>query len=49
MGLLLRGGRVVDPSQDRNEQADLLIEDGRVAAVGSDLYSGGHETLDVSE
>jgi dihydroorotase len=48
MGVLLRGGRVIDPSQDRNERADLLIEEGRVAAIGSDLYSGGHETLDVS-
>jgi dihydroorotase len=48
MGVLLRGGRVIDPSQDRNERADLLIEEGRVAAVGPDLYSGGHESLDVS-
>jgi dihydroorotase len=48
MGLLLRGGRVIDPSQDRNEQTDLLIEEGRVAAVGPDLYSGGHESVDVS-
>src|SRR5687767_4410898 len=48
MGLLLRGGRIVDPSQDRNERGDLLIEEGQIAAVGSDLYGGGHETLDVS-
>jgi dihydroorotase len=48
MGVLLRGGRLIDPSQDRNERADLLIEEGRVAAIGSDLYSGGHETLDMS-
>jgi dihydroorotase len=47
MGLLLRGGRVIDPSQDRNERADVLVEEGRVAAVGPDLYSGGHETLEV--
>jgi dihydroorotase len=48
MGLLLRGGRIVDPSQDRNGRADLLIEEGQVAAVGEDLYSGGHEILDVT-
>ena len=48
MGLLLRGGRVIDPSQDQDTRADLLIEDERVAAVGANLYPGGHETLDVS-
>ena len=48
MGLLLRGGRVIDPSQDLDERAVLLIEDGRVAAVGRELYSGGQDTLDVS-
>jgi dihydroorotase len=48
MGLLLRGGRVIDPSQDLDARADVLIEEGRIAAVGTDLYSGGHETQDVS-
>ncbi len=48
MGLLFRGGRVIDPSRDRNERVDLLIEEGRIAAVGADLYSGGHEALDAS-
>ena len=43
MGLLLRGGRVIDPSQDQDTRADLLIEEGRVAAVGPNLYAGGHE------
>jgi dihydroorotase len=48
MGLLLKGGRVIDPSQDQDTRADLLIEEGRVAAVEPNLYTGGHETLDVS-
>ena len=34
---LLRGGRIVDPSQDLDRVADLLIEDGRVAAIGEGL------------
>jgi dihydroorotase len=47
--LLLRGGRVVDPSQDHDAVADLLIVDQAVAALGRDLgVPDGAETLDVS-
>ena len=35
--LLLKGGRVVDPSRDLDEAADVLIQDGRIAAVGVEL------------
>jgi dihydroorotase len=35
--LLIRGGRVIDPSADRDEVADVLLRDGRVEAVGSDI------------
>jgi dihydroorotase len=48
MGLLLKGGRIIDPSWDQDGRADLLIEEGRIAAVGSNLYSGSHETIDAS-
>jgi dihydroorotase len=33
-GLLLKGGRIVDPATGRDEVADLLIEAGRVKDVG---------------
>ena len=33
--LLIRGGRIVDPSQSLDRVDDLLIRDGRVAAIGS--------------
>jgi dihydroorotase len=33
--VLLRGGRVVDPSQEIDEVADLLVGDGRIEAIGS--------------
>ena len=46
--LLLRGGRVVDPSQDLDAGRDVLIEDGRVAAVGEGLPDAGAEVLDVA-
>jgi imidazolonepropionase-like amidohydrolase len=35
--LLVRGGRLVDPANGRDEVADLLFEDGTVAAVEPDL------------
>jgi len=34
---LLRGGRVVDPSQDLDAVRDVLVDDGVVTAVGKDL------------
>jgi dihydroorotase len=35
--LLLKGGRVIDPSNGVDQVADVLIQDGRVAAVGPGL------------
>ncbi|MCM8748946.1 dihydroorotase [Thermomicrobiaceae bacterium CFH 74404] len=35
--LLIRGGRVVDPSQGLDQTADLLVIDGRVAGIGTEL------------
>ncbi len=35
--LLIRGGRVVDPSQELDGRADVLIEDGVVTACGPEL------------
>ncbi|KPK61959.1 MAG: dihydroorotase, partial [Gemmatimonas sp. SG8_38_2] len=32
--ILLRGGRVIDPSQQLDERLDLLLVDGRVAQAG---------------
>ena len=34
--LLIRGGRIVDPSQSLDAIGDLLIRDGRVVAIGPD-------------
>ena len=35
--VLIQGGRVIDPSQDRDEVADVLLKDGVVAGVGNDI------------
>lgn len=47
--LLLRGGRVVDPGTGTDAVRDLLVRDGRVAAVGQDLAAPqGGTVLDVA-
>jgi len=35
--VLIKGGRVIDPSQNRDEVADVLLMDGVVAEVGNDI------------
>ena len=47
--LLLRGGRVIDPSDGTDAVRDLHVRDGRVAAVGADLPAPPDATVvDVS-
>jgi dihydroorotase len=45
--LLIRNGRLLDPSQDLDASVDCLIEDGRIVGVGSDLPTEGAEFLDA--
>ncbi|HEY8468571.1 MAG TPA: dihydroorotase [Longimicrobiales bacterium] len=40
--LLLRGGRVVDPSQGIDDVLDVLLVDGKVARLGRDLEAPEH-------
>lgn len=47
-GLLLRGGRVVDPGSGLDATAHLRVRDGRVAEVGPDLPEDGDGVLDVT-
>lgn len=37
MKTLLKGARVIDPSQDLDQVTDLLIEDGKIAKIGASL------------
>jgi dihydroorotase len=46
--ILIRGGRILDPHSGRDERADLLLEDGRVAALGSGLPTEGALLLDAT-
>ncbi len=47
LDLILKGGRVVDPANGRDELADVGFADGRVAAVGSDLPLRGTALVDA--
>lgn len=49
MNLLITNGRVIDPSQELDEHVDVLIENGVVAAIGSDLKAPATvERIDAS-
>jgi dihydroorotase len=47
--LLLRGGRVIDPSRDVDAVLDVLLQDGRVAELGAKLAARGAEQIDASK
>src|SRR4030042_1837244 len=47
MTLLLKGGRVVDPSLNRDEVADLLIKNGKIVKSGKDLYKANKAAPDI--
>ena len=50
--LLLQGGTLLDPTSGEERRADLLISDGRIAAIGNDLSvddsADGAEVYDAS-
>jgi len=41
--LILKGGRILDPGQERDEVADIAFKDGKVAAIGPALAGGATE------
>ena len=45
--LVLRGGRILDPANGRDEVAGIAFADGKVEAIGSDLPRGGGQTVDA--
>jgi dihydroorotase len=48
MNLLIKNGRVIDPSQNLDAVRDVLIQDGRVARIGENIESDGGQVLDAS-
>jgi dihydroorotase len=49
MNLLIKGGRVIDPSQNIDDTLDVVVENGLITAVGKGLSAPvGAETIDAS-
>lgn len=48
MKTILRGGRVIDPSQNLDGVKDVLIEDGRIAELCAHAQEDGAEVIDAS-
>jgi dihydroorotase len=46
--LLIKGGRVIDPSRDVDDVADVLLADGLVVETGRRLAARGAEVIDAS-
>jgi dihydroorotase len=47
--LVLRGGRVIDPSRGYDQKADVVVQDGKIAAVGTGLGTpDGADVRDVT-
>jgi dihydroorotase len=45
--ILVRGGRILDPTIDRDEPGDVLIEGGKIAAIGTGLDARGCEVVEA--
>ena len=43
--ILIRGGRVVDPERKQEQTADLVIAEGKIAAVGKYEDDGSYEQV----
>jgi dihydroorotase len=46
--ILIKGGRVISPAQKLDDLCDVLIEKGRIVAIGKDLDAKGAEVIDAS-
>lgn len=49
MGLLLRGGLVVDPSDGSIRRLDVQVQDGKILAMEPSLPQGKHAVYDVTD
>ncbi|MCA9300304.1 MAG: hypothetical protein KDA28_14635 [Phycisphaerales bacterium] len=48
MQMIIKGGRVLDPSTGRDEEVDVAIVDGRVATLGRSLDPGDATVVDAA-
>jgi dihydroorotase len=48
MKLVIKNGRVIDPSQNLDAVQDVLIEDGKVVAIGAQQSADGAQIIDAT-
>lgn len=48
MKTLIKGGRVIDPANAIDKIADVLVEDGKIAAVGENLQADGAQVVEAA-
>ncbi len=46
--LLIRGARIIDPANSRDEIGDVLISDGKIEAIGGQLCCDGAQEINAS-
>jgi len=46
--ILIKGGRVISPAQNLDETCDVLIEKGKIKAIGKNLDGKGAEVVDAA-
>jgi dihydroorotase len=49
MGIVIRGGRLIDPTIGLDRRADVLVTDGRIAAVEATIATGDHRVIDARD
>lgn len=48
MAIVLKGAKVIDPSQKIDQKVDILINNGKIAAVKKDINISETKTIDIS-
>lgn len=48
MKLLIKGGRVINPGKNFDGVSDILIENGKIAAIGENLTDGEAQVIDAA-
>ena len=48
MSLLIKNGTVINPAKQQHEVADVLVKDGKIAAIGQNLSADGAEVYDAT-
>ncbi len=48
MKILIKNGRILDPADDRDQVADLYVEDGKVCEIGKNLTNQADRVIDAT-